>query len=80
LDNWVVDNDTVNETSLRTINVGDQLALDLIFNGMVNVDNLLNGDGTYRVYAAFRDPDGDVLVCDDETILEAYWEFEVDTS
>jgi len=57
------------------------LALDTIFNGLVNTSNLSEfGDGTYRVYAAFRDPDGDVLVCDDETVLEAWYEFEVDTS
>jgi len=56
------------------------LALDIIFNGLVSTDDLTHGDGTYRVYAAFRDPDGDVLVCDDESLLEAWWEFEVDTS
>jgi len=77
---WEVDNDTINETTPRTINVGQQLPLDLIFNGKVSTDDLVNGDGTYRVYAAFRDPDGDVLVCDDESLLEAWWEFEVDTS
>ena len=80
LEGWVVDNDTINETTTRTINSGDQLALDLIFNGNVTTSNLVNGDGTYRVYASFRDPDGDVLICDDEYLLEAWWEFEVDTS
>jgi len=77
---WVVDNDTINETTPRTINASDTLALDLIFNGLVNTSDLTNGDGTYRVYAAFRDPDGDVLICDDESLLEAWYEFEVDTS
>jgi len=77
---WVVDNDTINETTPRTINVGEQLALDLIFNGEVSTNDLSNGDGTYRVYATFRDPDGDALVCDDESLLEAWYEFEVDTS
>jgi len=52
----------------------------LIFNGLVDTSDLTNGDGTYRVYAAFRDEYGDVLVCDDETALEAWYEFEVDTS
>ncbi len=56
------------------------MALDIIFNGLVSTDDLTHGDGTYRVYAAFRDPDGDVLICDDETVLEAWYEFEVDTS
>jgi len=37
----------------------------------------VNGEVPYRVYAAFRDPDGDVLVCDDEPLLEAWYEFEV---
>ena len=77
---WVVDNDTINETEPRTINFGEQLALDLIFNGNVSTDDLTFGDGMYRVYAAFRDPDGDVLICDDETVLEAWYEFEVDAS
>jgi len=76
---WIVDNDTINETTPRTINIGEQLALDLIFNGLVSTDDLVNGDGCYRVYAAFRDPDGDVLVCDDESLLETWYEFEVDT-
>ena len=83
---WVVADDTVNESSPRVINqtVDSQnpsvLALDTIFNGLVDTSDLTNGDGTYRVYAAFRDPDGNVLVCDDESLLEAWYEFEVDTS
>ena len=32
------------------------------------------------IWATFRDPDGDVLICDDESLLEAWYEFEVDTS
>jgi hypothetical protein len=79
-ENWVVDNDTINETTPRTINASDTLALDLIFNGLVNTSDLTNGDGTYRVYAAFRDPNGDVLICNDESLLETWYEFEVDTS
>jgi hypothetical protein len=74
---WVVDNDTVNETTPRTIVSGQQLALDTIFNNLVNTDDLTHGDGLYRVYAAFRDPDGDVLVCDDDSLLEATYEFTV---
>ena len=46
-------------------------------NVTVSTDDLVNGDGTYRVYAAFRDEYGDVLVCDDDTALEAWYEFEV---
>ena len=84
LDEWVVADDTVNETSPRTITGvaglarGNILALDTIFNGLVNTDNLSGfGNGTYRVYAAFRDPDGNVLVCDDETEMIATYEFTV---
>jgi phage-related protein len=75
--NWTVDNDTVNETTPRTINSSDQLALDKIFNGLVNTNDLTHGNGTYRVYAAFRDDDGNILQCDDDTYLVAYWEFTV---
>ena len=72
---WVVDHNTVDETSPRTIPVGEQLALDTIFNGLVNTNDLNHGSGLYRVYAAFRDPDGDVLVCDDDSLLETSYEF-----
>jgi len=81
LSTWVVANDTINETTPRTILVGQQLALDNIFNGLVPTSDLLTefGSGTYRVYAAFRDPYGDVLVCTDETELAATWEFIIDS-
>ena len=78
LEDWVVDNDTINETTPRTINVSEQLALDLIFNGLVNTDDLVNGSGTYRVYAAFRDPYNNILQCDDESSLAAWYEFNVE--
>jgi hypothetical protein len=39
---WVVDNATINETTLRRINSSEQLALDLIFNGLVSTDDLVN--------------------------------------
>ncbi len=74
---WIVDNDTINETTPRTIIHGDQLPLDQIFNGLVNTNDLQNGNGTYRVYAAFRDPAGNVLVNDDDQELAAWYEFEV---
>jgi hypothetical protein len=80
---WVVDNDTVNESSPRIVygNTGpvgqNVLALDTIFNGLVKTSDLTHGDGLYRVYAAFRDPNGNVLVTDDETLLEAWYEFDV---
>jgi len=75
---WVVADDTVNETTPRTINASEQLGLDTIFNGLVNTSNLSSyGSGTYRIYAAFRDPEGNVLVCDDETELVATYEFTI---
>ncbi len=78
-EDWILADDTINETTVRIINSSDQLGLDTIFNGLVNTSSLLDsfGDGTYRVYAAFRDPDGDILVCDDESLLEATYEFTI---
>ena len=66
---------------MRTINIGDQLGLDTIFNGNVSTSDLIEcyGYGTYRIYTCFRDPDGDVLVCDDESLLEVTYEFTVST-
>ncbi|UCF13479.1 MAG: M28 family peptidase [Thermoplasmatales archaeon] len=77
--NWVVADDTINESTPRTINSGEQLALDTIFNGLVYTGEQLveYGNGTYRVYAAFRDPNGNILVTDDETELVATYEFTV---
>ena len=78
---WILDQEVVNETTTRTINTGSTLALDTIFNPHnVSTSSFTNGNGTYRVYAAFRDPDGDVLICDDESLLEANYQFTVSTS
>ncbi len=75
---WVVDQDAVNETTARTIDAGQQLALDTIFNGLVNTIDLTHGNGRYRVYAAFRDTYGNILQTDDGRFLAAWWEFDVD--
>ncbi len=72
---WVVDNDTVNETTPRTITSGNQLALDTIFNGQIRASELTHGTGTYRVYTAFRDPEGNILRTNDDVDLEAWWQF-----
>ena len=79
LESWVVANDTINETNMRTINSSEMLGLDTFFNGNVNSSYLLSlfGNGTYRVYAAFRDPDGNVLVCDDDSLMEVSYEFTI---
>jgi len=74
---WLVDQDTINETSPRTINSGNQLALDTIFNGRVRASNLTHGAGTYRVYVAFRDPSGNVLKTSSGVELKAWWQFTV---
>jgi hypothetical protein len=83
-ENWTVANNTINETTIRSIDTddpggtGNTLALDTIFNGLVNTSNLsAYGNGTYRIYAAFRDPEGEVLVCDDDTELKATYEFTI---
>jgi hypothetical protein len=55
----------------------DVLGLDTVFNGLVSTGDLSNGNGTYRVYAAFCSPGGSVLVTDDEIVLAAWYEFEV---
>ncbi|PNX47480.1 MAG: hypothetical protein BV459_04355, partial [Thermoplasmata archaeon M11B2D] len=47
-ENWIVDNDTVNETTPRIINSSCQLGLDTIFNGQVRASDLAHGTGTYR--------------------------------
>jgi hypothetical protein len=72
---WVVDNDTVNETTARTINSGGQLALDTIFNGKIRASNLQHGTGTYRVYAAFRNSEGNILKTNNGVELKAWWQF-----
>jgi len=74
---WITDIDVVNETATRTIMAGKCLALDTIFNGLVNTNDLNNGDGLYRVYVALRDPEGNILVDSDQRQLWATGEFEV---
>ncbi len=74
---WIVDKDTINETSPRTLSssTGSQLALDTIFNGHVRASDLTHGTGTYRVYTAFRDPNGNVLKTSSGVELKAWWQF-----
>ncbi len=77
---WVLDNDTVNESTPRIITAsgsgsGSQLGLDTIFNGLVRASDLTHGTGTYRVYAAFRDPEGNILRTNDDVDLKAWWQF-----
>jgi hypothetical protein len=75
---WVVADDAVNETTARMINSGGKLGLDTVFNGLVDTKDLSDyGNGTYRIYAALRDPDGDVLICNNDTELKATHEFTI---
>ncbi|KYK23441.1 hypothetical protein AYK24_07575 [Thermoplasmatales archaeon SG8-52-4] len=75
---WVVANDTINETNPRTINSSEQFGLDTVFNGLVNTSSLSEyGSGSYRIYAVFRDPEGNALICDNNSELIATYEFTV---
>ena len=82
IEEWVVVTDCQNDTTPRTINAGEQFGLDTVFNGKVYSSDLIAsfGNGSYRVYACFRDPDDDVLICDDETLMEDSYEFTVSES
>ena len=78
---WTLDNVTVNETTPRTLTGGGLsghiFGLDTVFNGKIRANNLKHGAGTYRVYAAFRDPNGTVLVSSDGRRLESSYQFTV---
>ena len=57
LGDWLFDQEVVNDTSPRYISSGGLLALDTIFNREeVTTGSFEHGNGTYRVYVAFRDP------------------------
>ncbi len=74
---WIVDNDTVHETTPRTITASHQFGLDTVFNGKIKRNDLKNGNGMYRIYAAFRDPDGNILVGSDLKQLVSSYQFTV---
>jgi hypothetical protein len=75
---WIFVDDLVNESTPRTINASEQFGLDTVFNGLLNTSMLTYfGNGTYRIYAAFRDPGYNVLRCDDETELVATYGFAI---
>jgi hypothetical protein len=77
---WVIENETIIESSPRIIKVGEYLGLDSIFNGQVNASNLTYGNGTYRVYIALCSPQNQVLVSSDSISLEATYAFVVTQS
>jgi len=73
---WITELATVNET-IQTITHGQQLGLDTIYNGQAKTNDLQHGDGTYRIYTAFRDPQGNILVDSDQHQLASTWQFTV---
>jgi len=78
---WILEDNTIDENTPRTINSGDHLKLDVIFNDIVNTSvNLSHGTGMYRVYVALRDPDGNVLKNDDGSDISAYYVFQYITA
>ena len=72
---WVANYDVVNDTSPRTINSNGVLGLDTLFNGALRASDLFYGNGTYRVYTAFRDPNGNILKTSSGVELKAWWQF-----
>ena len=74
---WCIDNDTIHETTPRTIIHSQQLGLDTVFNGHIRVNQLHHGSGTYRIYAAFCDPNGNILVDSAQKSMVATWQFTV---
>jgi hypothetical protein len=76
VDDWLFVKDVINEGTPRYINAGEYLALDTIFNGLVNsTSDLYFWNGTYRVYVALKGPNGKVLKSDDETLIQGFYEF-----
>jgi hypothetical protein len=73
---WLVEDDTINETTPRTITSGNQLALDTVFNGLLQASDLTHGTSvSYGVYTTFRDPDGNILKTNDDVDLVSSCEF-----
>ena len=77
IDEWILVNDTIHDESPRTINTNGYIALDTIFNGVINSSKLFCGNGTYRVNAALRNPDDDILIGSDEATIQGTWQFNV---
>jgi hypothetical protein len=72
---WVLDTEVVNQSTRHVVNISEQLGLDQFFNGLIRASDLTHGPGLYRVYAAFRDPEGNILRTDDDIELVSWWEF-----
>ncbi len=74
---WMLDTKAVDEQTPRLIQSGGLLALDSIFHGLVKTDDLRHGNGQYRVYAAFCDQQGNVLIDSDQHHLVSAFVFSV---
>jgi peptidase M28-like protein/PKD domain-containing protein len=63
------------------INSSEELGIDTLFNGLLNTDDLIHGNGTYYVYAKLEDPYSNVLIsCFEDgkaKYMEASWKFTV---
>ena len=67
----------------QVINGSEELALDKVFNGLVNTSCLNHGDGLYRFYVALKDPYNNVLIGEigeggkqgSPEYLESWWSF-----
>jgi hypothetical protein len=64
--------------NLSSLGINKTIAFDTLFNGLLNSSVLwYYGNGTYRFYVAFTDPESNVLITDDERELYATHEFTV---
>ncbi|MFC1800790.1 hypothetical protein ACFLYT_01910, partial [Nanoarchaeota archaeon] len=78
---WVDEDVVVNDTIPRQLDSGNLLKLDTIWNpSQYNSSNLSSGDGTYRVFAAALDNNGNVLMNSKGTYLNATYNFTLDTT
>jgi len=79
VDDGIVHNSSVAVEVNNTPDSGNVIKLDSYFNGRWNVTaNASNGDGTYRVFAALTDNNGETLVNVDGGILNASYNFTID--
>ncbi len=72
---WQLDDGFLNETSPRIINSSSQFGLDTVFNGNIRASDLQHGTGTYCIFVALRDLQGNVLRTDGGRELSAWWLF-----
>ena len=74
---WVLEETIYNAS--QQITTETNLKLDDLFNGSWHTtDNASNGDGTYRVYVAYTDPYGTVLVNSDGSFMNDSYNFTID--